>query len=65
MNPFTYHYVVNSVRHQKALIAEDIKWFNSPGFSPQEATEALTLKRKMLEAWERSLGNAAVESNRK
>lgn len=57
VNPPTIHFMAQMIRHQRAIATSAEKWIQSPAFSQQEALDAVGYFRKVLDAYERSLGN--------
>ena len=62
MTPFACHFVATSLRHQKGMLAAAEKYVNSPGFSQEDALVVIGYWRKILDAYERSLGSLAITS---
>jgi len=60
MTPYTMHFLGQFIRHQKAMVTSGEKWIASPSFSVEEAREALAYIRKVLDAYERSLGSVVI-----
>lgn len=63
MTPFTVHLVAQVIRHQRALATSLEKWIDSPGFCREDAREAVGYLRKVLDAYERSLGSVTTRDD--
>ncbi len=60
MTPDTVHYLAQVIRHQRGMVTAMEKWASSQSFSPQEVAEASRFVRRVLNAFERSLGSVEV-----
>jgi hypothetical protein len=61
MTPYTVHYIAQRIRHERGLLAAEEKWIQSPTFSVEEALKAIAYRRKILDAYERSLGSLVID----
>lgn len=61
VTPDTVHMLAQFIRHHRALATSLEKWVNSPTFSKIEADEAIGYLRRLLNAFERSLGATDVK----
>jgi hypothetical protein len=59
MSPDTVHLLAQVIRHQRALLTSVEKWVASPTFSATEADAASRYLRRVLNAFERSLGSGS------
>ena len=60
MTPDTVHLLAQVIRHQRGLLTALEKWVASPTFSANEAAEASRYLRRVMNAFERSLGSVEV-----
>ncbi len=61
MTPPTIHFIAQCIRQERGLLAAEEKWTQSPTFCREEALKAIAYRRKILDAYERSLGSLVVE----
>lgn len=61
VKPPTIHYLVTKLRHERGVLAAEQKWVESPSFSREEALKVIEYRRKILDAYERSLSGLAVD----
>lgn len=63
MSPYTLHYMATLIRHNRGIATATEKWIQSPGFSKEEALAAVAFGRKILDAYERSIGSSVLRED--
>lgn len=56
------HLVAQLIRHHRGIATALEKWADSPGFSRNDARDAVGYMRKVLDGYERALVNGTVDA---